>query len=312
MKKLRGALIGLLLLTVLLFSAACGSSKGDNKTTVPGTTAPGTAAPGTTVPGTTAPAEPSYLTVIGNGSTDYKIIFAQKSDFTGLSALAVDLRSLAASAFGVSGMPFGNDTATVAAYEILIGDTNRPESAAIASRLAETASNEYFQLVVAEMNGKIILYADNSAAYSYSYLYNYFLANYVKSDSRELKIEEGTFDRSTVTFAAHEEYLLRLEEEAKQKICDALIRQIDAFQLSGFGSIETLSSSYDKPPVYPSGSHPRLFVTPETLPTVKANLTHPENLAAYQKMLALSEEATTGVLPKKEDGTHNYNQSILP
>lgn len=43
---------------------------------------------------------------------------------------------------------------------------------------------------------------------------------------------------------------------------------------------------YPLPPVVPSTERPRLFVTKEQIPTVKANLEHPQNKPIYQKLLA--------------------------
>ena len=53
------------------------------------------------------------------------------------------------------------------------------------------------------------------------------------------------------------------------------------------GSTENLI--YPLPPVVPSEEHPRLFVTKEQIPTVKANLEHPQNIKIYQRLLKTAE-----------------------
>ncbi len=94
---------------------------------------------------------------------------------------------------------------------------------------------------------------------------------------------------------------------------DELISRIRALSLSDFGEITPLDSPFPAPPVYPkANTHPRVLVTPETLPTVRANLTHPENAAMYAKYLELANVETDGVL-KKTNGydQHNMDYDLL-
>ena len=274
--------------------------------------------PNATTPSeTTVPEpEPTYISVIAGGKSDYAIVFAQRSTFPRVSQIAMDLRSTA-SQLGAS-LTVTADSKSPVAHEILLGDTSRPETAAIRDRLAQTASPEHFQIALAEMNGKIVVYADHLTAYQYSYLFDFLLENCVNNETKEMKIAEGTYLVKTITFASHEAWLQELEEQAKaeaeakrrQEIADAMAA-IDAFSLSDFGKVTTLVSIYEEPPVYPGEAHPRILVTPETIDTVRANLTHPENAAAYEKYLENSDMETTGALAAPGNGEHNYSTSIL-
>ena len=94
---------------------------------------------------------------------------------------------------------------------------------------------------------------------------------------------------------------------------DELICQIHGFKTADFGSITPLTSPFPAPPVYPrAGVHPRLLLTPEILPDIIRNLTHPENAAMYAKYREQSESESDGRLaPIGEKRPHNMDVNLL-
>ncbi len=93
----------------------------------------------------------------------------------------------------------------------------------------------------------------------------------------------------------------------------AIKKRLSELCTEEFGKIEPLVSPFPAPEVYPrAGSHPRILVTPETLPALRAKLSHPENRAMYEKYIELSEVETDGVL-KKTNGydEHNMDYDLL-
>lgn len=82
---------------------------------------------------------------------------------------------------------------------------------------------------------------------------------------------------------------------------------------SSLGCIHALPKSpWGKPPVFPArGQHPRVLFTRCRLGEIQANLTHPENQFAYQRMLALAQQTTDGMLAPPAPGQHNMDHELL-
>lgn len=71
-------------------------------------------------------------------------------------------------------------------------------------------------------------------------------------------------------------------------------------------------SPWGKPPVFPArGQHPRVLFTRCRLSEIQENLTHPENQFAYQRMLALAQQTTDGMLAPPAPGQHNMVHELL-
>jgi hypothetical protein len=157
----------------------------------------------TTTPPDTTPSEvPTvYVDVVKDGATAYQLVQPARSSFQGVSTVAFSIYE-AVSRIGAS-IPILNDAKAEKELEILVGDTSRAASKAIADRVAAEASELSFYYVVAETDGKLVLYANDSAAYPF--LGKYFIETYVKDGA--IRIPEGCFDLQSMTWVAYQEYL---------------------------------------------------------------------------------------------------------
>ena len=245
--------------------------------------------PATTTPPITTPEAPiEMVDVITGGASAYRLIQPARSAMNGVSSLAFEIYTLAGR-LGVS-MPIQTDKTDPTALEILVGNTNRAASETIMARLAETANEDSFYYLVAELDGMVVLYATDPVAYDF--LTDYFIATYVTNEG--LRIPKGLYDLHSMTWTAYAEYLAELErleqerlEAERQAQVASLKSQIQSFDASSFGTLPAvISSSYSAPLYTPEkGEHPRIWITEETIPTVKANLSAPENEAAYEYIL---------------------------
>lgn len=305
MKASKVISVALLILCVALCLAACGKTKKPEQTT-----------PGDTTPPATSPVTPpvEMVDIIKDGASAYRIIQPQRPSIQGISNMTYEVYSLAGR-LGVS-LQIKNDQTAPEGLEILVGNTNRAATQAIVSRLGETANADSFYYVVAELDGQVVLYATDPVAYGF--LATYFEETYVKNGG--LSLPKGLYDLQSMTWVAYEEHLAELErlEQEKQEAerrakVEALKKQIKNFDASSFGALpKTLASPYGAPSYTPAkGAHPRVWITPETLPTVKANLSAPENKAAYDRYIALSETETDGLLPAPSTYTYNMDYNVL-
>ncbi|MBQ8383522.1 MAG: hypothetical protein IJX47_09990 [Clostridia bacterium] len=149
------------LLSVSLLLFACG-----NKTD----------APADTTASTEAPAQD--LVVTENGATEYKIVRGQRTS-DGVKSVAIDLRTAMIDALGAAPTlsdDFVMDDAALTADtpEILIGETNRPDSIALQATLPE--GNSY---AIAVKGSRIVIVATNEAVLSEAV--DYFIETYVKT-----------------------------------------------------------------------------------------------------------------------------------
>ena len=71
-------------------------------------------------------------------------------------------------------------------------------------------------------------------------------------------------------------------------------------------TVVEMKSPYAAPPVTPPvNQHPRVLFTPEDIPTIRANLTHSENIDAYMEFLELKNTEYDGIL--RASKTNNYD-----
>ena len=310
-KRIFALAIVLALAAVLL--SACGGEKTD------GTTAPTT---------TTAPPAPMSVTVaVKDCASEYVIVSPYKSEFLGasLSGISSSIRRYATATLGATGINVKNDMAEPIAKEVLVGDTNRPETATIAARLAETKSDACFQYVIAELNGKIVIYGETTEAYTF--ILDYFMEAYCTDT--EISVPADCFDVQTMTWVAYNEYLAEVEEEEKRKEEEAAMAYYNKLRenlrnlpdVSKFGGVPTLTvpdewSALDF--AYPqAGAHPRVLVNRTTLATLKENLTAEENAYAmknYRDYYAAFKKYNFGVLGEITSSSakkYNHDENIL-
>ena len=276
--------------------------------TTPTETTPTVTTPPETTPAVTTPILPREpLCVIEEGKSDFVIVIPSRADSGRLSGILASLRALSPGIRPIS------DQGAESEKEILLGATVRPETAEARARLAETASEEHFQYLIAEIGGKLILYAECDEGYGF--IFDYFKAKYVIDGS--VTVERGLFDVQSMTWQAYSDYLDRLAAEEAARIEAERLAKIErlraenaAFSSSDFGSITKLSQKYDAPPAYPDEAHPRILVTPRSLETVRAGFTHPENQAQYHTYLEMSDYKTDGRLVDVSIG-HNVDYNVL-
>ena len=136
----------------------------------------GAQAPADTTVATEAPAPD--IVVSENGVTSYKIVRGQRTS-DGVKSIAVELRAAMADALGAAPTlsdDFVMDDAqlTADAPEILIGETNRPDSIALQQSLP--AGNSY---AISVRGSRIIIVATNEAVLAEAV--DYFIETYVKT-----------------------------------------------------------------------------------------------------------------------------------
>ncbi|MBE7013585.1 MAG: hypothetical protein E7419_00075 [Ruminococcaceae bacterium] len=70
-----------------------------------------------------------------------------------------------------------------------------------------------------------------------------------------------------------------------------------------------LSMIYPVPEIKPSSTRPRVLINEERLTEISKNLTHEENIKAYNKLLSDAKRSETGILPEPAS-THSGNYSV--
>lgn len=72
---------------------------------------------------------------------------------------------------------------------------------------------------------------------------------------------------------------------------------------------ETLTDLYFPLPAFtPPEKHPRLYITPESIPGIKKNLTHPQNIKAWEFIKALADKKMNCKL--SSGGAYSYSQDV--
>ena len=185
----------IILMLVLAFAlSSCAIRIATSLPTTSESTAPTTTVP-TTAPTTSAP--PAEWSIIADGASEFVLIVPRRAESAYISDIARSIRALAPS------MKQTNDQSAPVEREILIGCTSRVESALVMARLAETASEEYFQFVIAETGGKLVVYAENDEAYSF--VIDYLMATYVQGGA--LTVPSSLWDVQSMTWVAYRDML---------------------------------------------------------------------------------------------------------
>lgn len=139
------------------------------------------------------------------------------------------------------------------------------------------------------------------------------------SDSFFFTTDEGTFTYdwlslqgewhwvklSSAAFTAGTHYIRFNHREVKFKFDMFLITTDNSYAPVEFGDdVSQLPPAqyYNLPPIIPPAGHPRLFVRQEDLADIKANLHHPENEWAYNKLVGYANMELDGNLASLEAG----------
>ncbi len=260
------------------------------------------------------------ITVFSGGESEYSIITA-----VGASDEAVDLAKKLAEFSGES-LKVYNDTKPETTFEILIGDTNRAATQELVPDVYSMATMNFFHFVVAERDGKLIIFSNSDAGYIYAL--DYINETYIKEG--ELVIPKNTYDIQQVMWNVYynsDHYYDKLlaesdknrYEEGKDQFNNEMNRYEDingnpimtveeaidyyknlaaSFNIADFGTYTatefTSKNTYDAPTFYPGESHPRILFTENTIDQVRNNLTSSQNANAYKRYLAHSSAPCDG------------------
>ncbi|MBR2906444.1 MAG: alkaline phosphatase [Clostridia bacterium] len=172
--RVRALALSLVFLLLLSLLSGCKGGGTDPSTNPPESTAPET--------------EPVLLNLIQDGSTEYKIICAENASEeiqARTLALHSELLSRTGVSFGISTDFYNHykDTLPEKACEILIGDTNRAESAEMKALIGER------EFVIAEKNDRIVILGGSEEKTLEAV--DYFLENYLTED-KNIAIMQGS------------------------------------------------------------------------------------------------------------------------
>ena len=274
-----------------------------------------------TVPETIPDDVPS-VTVFADKKSDYAVVIAARASDTvyNFAEIFNDLSGIK--------MNQKNDRWDEVPLEILLGATQRSFSTSLLEELGALDPAAAIHYIIAEKDGKIAILASDDIGYQYAEerIRNYYCKDgtlripigchdlqsiswdeYYKSDyyAAVLKKEEERAQREK---AKEEEKMLQKQQELERN------RQLVLnFKSEDFGKRTKFpTEAYADPAYYPSESHPRILFTENSIGTVRANLTAPENKAAYDRYIKVSEQYTYGVLtPNKDNTTHNMDYNVM-
>jgi len=172
-------LLSLLLVVAMLSAASCGSGNDNEKDseTATGTeTQAGTQTETETDAATDTEAPVVELqTIVGEGASDYRIVYAEEPDSMELIA-AQQLAAAITEATGVS-LAIATDDSEATAFEIIVGETNR-------APINETLSERDFAITFE--GDKVILAAGSGTALDQAV--EYFVANYVDAEQKTVAL----------------------------------------------------------------------------------------------------------------------------
>ncbi len=273
------------------------------------------------------------VNIFSNGKTDYTIVIPENASEEEQS-LAKELAALSDADPEIT-----TDASAESDFEILIGETNRAETASFKDTLSQNETVSAISFIVAEKDGKLVILADDEIGYIY--VLDYIKETYMSNG--KLTIKGDACDIAQVPWSvyyASDLYYDRLIAEADKDRFDSLKDQmagtddketsvttvkeaidgykklISSFDSSLFGEYSstyfTLKDKYDAPTVYPGESHPRILFTENSIGDVRKNLTADQNAIAYKKYIALSNVSCDGKFVTLTGNIkHNFDYDIL-
>ena len=276
------------------------------------------------------------VTVFADGNTEYSVVMA--------SGASDDEKDLAKKLHELAG-PAGallTDETSEKRCEILIGETNRASSAKYSKELAGLASANYFNYIIAEDEGKIVVISDTDVGYVYAL--EFIKKNYINGTS--FVIPGGTHEVGKVlwdSYYATDLYLERLTAEADKNRYESDKNQLEgemnnsgngnsimtleqaieqykskiaSFDTALFGdysaSVFTSANKYREPTVRPEKSaHPRVLFTENSIGGVRENILSDESGKAYKRYIALSNAPCDGIFDALTGNeTQNYDSDV--
>ena len=219
-----------------------------------------------------------------------KIVFS--SDFIPQDAtMASSLRSLLWKNYGVNAS-VSPDSEKTKEFEILLGQTNRPESSEFFSIVEAACVNpDDLAWGYAVINGKLLYLANSNEAYMRG---EEEFTEYVTENN--FILPSDLLVVKTLTMAEYEEELRQKEEQNKQEYIDSLREMNEQFTDSQFNTDKYMGEFYKpmidengngwflttkngEPWAYPAeGEHPRYLLTKDNIPKIKAILEEGKNV----------------------------------
>ncbi len=281
--------------------------------------------------------EPQQITVFSDGSSSYSVITPERA--------SEDEATLAKSLFDLSDESLGMDTdiSDENSREILIGQTNRPETADIVEKLREVYTASAFHYAIAERNGKIVILSDTDVGYVYAleYIKNQYITEGTFSILEDIcVINEVLWDAYYASELYYNRTLAAADKDRLEQEKDQLTGELNKYENNNGGSAMTVEqaiehyknlaasfdtddfgeytytdftskNSYRAPTVRPEkGAHPRILFTASDKEQLKENLSAPQNASTYKLYIALSDTPWDGKFVKltgSESYLSNYN-----
>lgn len=246
--------------------------------------------------------------IVKDGVSNYKIIYSSDAfvaDQVHSSELGKRIKNL----YGLNLRAYPDSVTAETQYEILIGDTNRALSSELMS-VINSIKGDGLAWAYAFRDGKLAFAASSPEAFDYAkgHIFDFMLDDgfAVKSD---------LFVTGTLSFAEYEAWVEEMEMLERQERLDELRNKIASFDDSLFGQRTPMPTDiYKKPETYPiKGEHPRLMLTNDIIPDIKALLEDPYYEALAENFWYYADMDTDGSLkPLNElDTTYNYDGKIL-
>ncbi len=280
------------------------------------------------------------LTLISEEATSVDIVTAEGSDYALIfssdtnqsdQTLANELAKIVNAGTGLNLRATPDTSTAETEFEILIGDTNREESAELLAMLNEYGSSDtVYVWGFAYINGKLLYTANCSLAFSLG-----------KDDFLSLVKEDGTVSAASdllyigsKTAAEYEEELKKEEEIKMQDYIEELKEMNDSFSeldasaykpmIAEDGSGYFTTTKSGEPWLYPTeGQHPRYLITESNVDRLKEILAKGQsenseyyNLAKnfWELADAGADEHYYGIFPEKTGAsgqTYRYSSLIL-
>jgi hypothetical protein len=226
---------------------------------------------------------PSIVYIAKNGESEYNIIFDKDDAKGGTYAYALNQALLAS-------IPTSDDSAAEAAKEILLGDTGRQLSKDLKADAESKYASDSHIWGFAYKNEQFAFYFNSSVAFDkgLAMLKSAFITDGVFS------VAENTWQTHEITKAAYDAEVKaeeeRLEAEAAAKKKEELAKreaaakaELAKFTGTQFGVTADWKTKYSMPTdVYPdpltsiTEKHPRVMLTSDEIPKIKALLKNPE------------------------------------
>ena len=271
--------------------------------------------------------EPTMEYLIKDGIGDYIIIYGASNTVGGRHAY-----SLNGELAKVTGhqLTFKMDTEAEIKTEILLGDTNRQLSKDLKASVEDGARSDSHLWGFAYRDGQFAFYYNSTFAFERGL--EEFKALFLKDGA--LVVSSDTWKKAELTLAdynqwlAEEEAKLKAEEEAKKnaeldKRLEAVLKAISEAEYTNadFGATDDWKTKYSMPTniFEPSASiteeHPRVMLTKDDIPKIRALLEDPEYEFMAKNFWELADsEGFTGIFPEKkhDDGERcRYDTTVL-